>query len=81
MPRYSFRHYRRSAAGDAVGTLIARHSCGAANVAAAVAYTKANLLGEFQIETDSADLSDEDGEVVWLIAEVPTSSASAGHLP
>lgn len=65
MTRYSFRHYRRNSHEDVVGTLIARHSCGAANTAAAIEHAQLNFLGEFHAETDSADLSNENGEVVW----------------
>jgi hypothetical protein len=65
MARYSFRHYRHSSAIHSVGTLVARHSCAAHNVAAAITYTEANLLGEFHPETDSAELANENGEIVW----------------
>ena len=65
MARYSFRHYRRNSHDDLLGTLIARRSCGALNTAAAVEHAQLNFLREFHAETDTADLSNENGEVVW----------------
>jgi hypothetical protein len=67
MIRYSFRHYRRSSHGDLVGTLIARHFCNAANDDTAIAHVEMNFLGGFQVKTDSADLSDERGDLVWQL--------------
>jgi len=67
MIRYSFRHYRRSSHRDLVGTLIARHFCNAANAHTAIAHVEMNFLSGFQAKTDSADLSDETGELVWQI--------------
>jgi len=65
MIRYSFRHYRRSSHADLVGTLIARHFCNAANAHMAIAHVEMNFLAGFQAQTDTADLSDENGELVW----------------
>jgi hypothetical protein len=65
MIRYSFRHYRRSSHADLVGTLIARHFCNAANADLAIAHVEMSFLGGFQVQTDSADLTDENGDLVW----------------
>ena len=67
MTRYSFRHYRRGSHGHLVGTLIARHFCNAANADTAIAHVELNFLGGFQVETDSAELSDESGDLVWQL--------------
>jgi hypothetical protein len=65
MMRYSFRHYRRSSHADLIGTLIARHFCSAANADTAIAHVEMNFLSVFQAQTDSADLLDENGQLVW----------------
>lgn len=65
MTRYCFRHYRRNSHDDLIGTLIARRSCGAADTAAAIQHAQLNFLGDFHAETDTADLSTENGKIVW----------------
>jgi hypothetical protein len=65
MATFSFRHYRRSSAKAPVGALIVRHSCGATDLASAIAHVEANYLDAFKPETDFADLRDEQGVMVW----------------
>jgi hypothetical protein len=67
MTVYSFRHYRRNSHGDLFGTLIARHFCNAANANTAIAQVELNFLGGFHVETDSAELSDDGGKLVWQL--------------
>ena len=68
MATFRFRHYRRSSAEADIGTLIGRHSCGATDLASAIARVKDNYLGAFRPETDVAELRDERGLVVWQTA-------------
>lgn len=45
--------------------LIERHSCGAIDLASAIAHVETNYLDAFRPETDVVDLRDEQGVLVW----------------